>query len=1807
MPEIVDNTQPQSGVSSTGRRSASEEAVAGIWAEVLRLPGARDVASDANFFDIGGDSMKAMEVILRAGEALGVDLPLMAFFEEPTVAHLAAVVDELKGRGTAAALAEIWSGVLRLTGIAGDANFFDIGGDSMKAMEVIARVGEVFGVELPLMAFFEEPTLTHLASVIDDLKGSETGGRLERVPGRREFPLSYSQQVFWLLAQQVRGTGLYNTARIFRVRGKVDAAILERSLNELRRRHEILQVRFVSGMEGPVQVVDAGAPLHLEVSDVSALGAEAAERAALGLALETVREPFDLEAGPVLRTRLVRLSAEDSLLCMAIHHVVSDGFTGSILLEELAAIYDAFVEGQPNPLPELDLHFTDYAAWEREWMSGMRLDEELNYWSGVLKGAPASIDLPSAGERSFESDRRGHLKTAMLPLETLEKLQALAQSNGTTLFTILSAGFRILLSRWSGQNDFLIGTIASNRSRSHTERMVGCFVNPLALRNAIADGESVRDVVRGEKSAVMDAFAHQDCPFAKIVEAVNPERTSGDNPLFNVALLLQSFPAIAVTGRNFRAEDINFDAQTALLDLRFIATETATGLQVDCEYSTELFESATIDELFASFESVLIQMVDAPETAVAKIGISDDLARRGAEHRRAKHRQTIAIAANFTAEPVEEALEFWMDELRTPSRIEFAPFDQVFQQLLDPGSLLGGNADGVNIVFIQWRDGHAPGDQARELAAALKVSAARRKAPILVCVCPPEVSDEEQVLAAELAGHAGVHVVYSRQILELYPVENYRDTFAEAVGAIPYTPEFFVALASMAARRMYALRSTPYKVIALDCDNTLWKGVCGEEGALGVEIDAPRRVLQEFMRAQRDAGMVLCLASKNAEADVDAVFASNPGMLLRREDFVAARVNWQSKSENLRDLARELNLGLDSFILIDDNPLECAEVRANCPGALVLELPADDAKIPEVLRQMWAFDHWNVTAEDRQRSELYQQERQREQSRGGAGDLAEFLRGLELKIDIRPMGPEDVTRVSQLTQRTNQFNCTTIRRSESEIESAVEEGAECLVVEVRDRFGDYGLVGVAIFAAQADALVMDTLLMSCRALGRKVEHNILARLGGIALERGLERVDVKFIPTAKNRPALDFLESVGSQFRSVGKGASLYRFPAAYANVAHELVAASPEVPQEPGVEVASAPVAPRADLERIATELGGVSAIARAIQSRPVKAGVETTSGQARNATEEILAGIWARVLRISAPGIRDDFFRLGGNSLLAVQVLSRVRQTLGVEVPLRAMFETPTLVGLAQRIEAARRAHAGTVAPALVKIARQGNVAASFAQQRLWFLDQLEPDNPIYNIPQMLRMTGPLNVDALQRSLSEIVRRHEALRTTFEAADGQPMQVIGPAPGVRISLTDLSDLLHLSEERRESEMQRLALEEAVRPFDLAHGLMLRARLLRRAPEDHVLLIVLHHIAGDRWSAGILAEEMEALYAAYVQDEPSPLQEPPVQYADFSEWQRGWLQGPELEKQAAYWRQQLAGAPAVMELPTDRSRPALLSHKGKTETALLPQDLVDKLTALSQGEGVTLFMTLLAAFQLLLGRYSGQDDIVVGSPIAGRNVAEVEQLIGFFVNTLALRTDLSGDPSFRELLQRVRGVALNAYAHQDIPFERLVEELQPERSLSYQPIFQVVFALQNAPQRSLELAELHLERLPLHQGTSAFDMSWFATHVAGGMQMRVEYNTDLFDTATITRAIGHFGILLETIVAHPEQHLSELEFLGEQERGQILVAFNATATEFPLDLCIHDLVTQQAHRTPDAVALVDGERRVSYGELNARANQIAH
>lgn len=686
----------------------------------------------------------------------------------------------------------------------------------------------------------------------------------------------------------------------------------------------------------------------------------------------------------------------------------------------------------------------------------------------------------------------------------------------------------------------------------------------------------------------------------------------------------------------------------------------------------------------------------------------------------------LAIAATFTAEPIAESLSFWMDELAISATIEFAPYNQLFQQLLAPASLLSTNRQGVNIICLRVEDwcrfNSVDGASsnvaamlqrnAQDLIAALQTASSHSTTPYILCLCPASATASSEQLTLfqqteawivdHLSGIKGLHCIQFQEVQALYPVVEYYDPQRDRLGHIPFTSEFFTALGSTLARKIYALNSSPHKVIVLDCDNTLWKGVVGEDGVQGIEISSNWQAVQSFMLAQQQSGMLLCLCSKNNEADVMQVFEQRQDMPLKLEHLVAWRINWVPKSENIKSLAAELNLGLDSFIFIDDNPVECAEVRANCPEVLTLQLPID-GDMQQFLNHIWAFDHLQTTEADAQRTVLYQQNLERQRFQQQTFTPEEFLKGLEMTIDIAEPTTTQLSRVAQLTQRTNQFNFTTIRRTEAEIQQAMQAGMECRTVTVRDRFGDYGLVGVMLFSTAAPAVQLDTFLLSCRVLGRGVEHAMVRYLAKYAEEHALTQINLNYIPTQKNQPALDFLKAIAGEYQQSHDHGLSFSLPVQQAaNVAYTLGTTAPtttDVALDKEVKAAQSTltvsqIRKSPQLSRIALELYTPQAILTAIQSqRPVaKLSLEQPFVLPRTSTENDLSALWSQLLGIHPIGLVDNYFDLGGTSLQAVELFAQIEQYFGKRLPLTSLLEAPTVEALARLIDSDLSTHAAT-----------------------------------------------------------------------------------------------------------------------------------------------------------------------------------------------------------------------------------------------------------------------------------------------------------------------------------------------------------------------------------------------------------------------------------------------------------------------------------------------------------------------------------
>lgn len=1288
-------------------------------------------------------------------------------------------------------LAGLFQEVLHLDRIGIRDNFFELGGHSLLAIQLISRVRETLKVELPLFSLFEAPSIETLGRGIES--GEWTANQrpllpFQTVPRDQRLPLSFVQERLWFLDQLHPGSHAYHVPMAWRLRGLLDAGALQRAFEEVMRRHEVLRTTFDS-QGGNVNLrITTEATAVIESLNLEDCPEEERESRVQSWFDAESKRPFDLQKGPLIRIALARLSPTDHALLVVMHHAICDGWSLTILFQEVEALYESYANNTSlPPLPDLPVQYADYAYWKREWLQGPALESELNFWMDYLKGAPHCIALPKTGMDVLGTNRAGR-ERLLISAELTAKIAAASQRRHTTSFAVLLAGLAVVLRKWTGQDDLVIGTVVAGRNRRELENVIGCFMNFLPIRARVGERQTADDFLAAIAASVLGAQSHQDCPFEKIVEAVNPARRQDGNPLYNVALLLQNFPSEMFKNTQLQASPIPIEPDEALLDLRFEVEPAANGLRVSCEYRKGLFLPETLQHLLAAFRNALEFLVLQPSGLIEEIPVELPEPVHSAAPQADEAADTIAIASTFTAEPIEDSLRFWSAELDCRAEVRFAPFNQVFQQLLDPSSLLSGNARGVNVLLVRLEDwleaGARPGVSHRarleriagEFIDALRTAATRPAAPFVVLLCPPSnpwlgdpeafrmLEEIESFTVTELNKESGVHAILSRELLEQYPVTGYYDASADELGRVPYSPVFFTALGTAVARRWNALNRASHKVIVLDCDHTLWSGVCAEDGAKGICLDEPRRALQEFMRAQSEAGRLLAICSKNEDHDVREVFAQRVDMPLRPEHIAAWRANWLPKPENLRSIARELNLGMDSFIFVDDNPVECAAVEAECPEVLTLLLPETPVNIPQFLKHCWAFDHARLTAEDRRRGESYRKNRERDALRANASSLADFIESLQLQVGITPLSDSQLSRVSQLTHRTNQFNCTTIRRSENEIRALTAKGLDVLTVSVRDRFGDYGLVGVVIYNAEPASISVETLLLSCRVLGRGVEHRILAHLGGLAAQLGRQWVDIHFHPSPRNKPAENFLQSVGSEFRQALNGGFLYRFPteiAAAIRFKAPITSSDTEKNESAERSAGQSPAqpAPSRKLHQcrdIALRYCDAARIHEVIESRSTRHEAGRSGYSAPSSeTERQLCRIWERLLRTDGISVDDDFFRLGGHSLLAVRLFAEIESLTGRKLPLVTLFQAPTIRQLACALDEKLRGETqsplapvqpnGSQPPLFLVHGAGGDVLWGYANLAAC----LDPDQPVYGI----KSRGQIGLDEYE-SIEEMAR---------------------------------------------------------------------------------------------------------------------------------------------------------------------------------------------------------------------------------------------------------------------------------------------------------------------------------------------------------------------------------------------------------------------------------------------------------------------
>ncbi|MFH9810492.1 non-ribosomal peptide synthase/polyketide synthase [Streptomyces olivaceus] len=1625
-------------------------------------------------------------------------------------------------------LAGLFAEVLGQAEVGADDDFFDLGGHSLLATRLVARVRTALGVELALRTLFRTPTVAGLAAALDGADRARLAlGRAERP---EPVPLSSAQRRLWFLRQLEGADSVYNMPLAWRLTGPLDLPALEAALGDVVARHETLRTVFPAADGTPHQRVletaRARPGLPVTPADAATLPELLARAAARG---------FDLAAAPPLRAEVFSISADEHVLLLVMHHIAGDGWSLGPLAADLATAYAARRRGEEPRWSPLPVQYADYTLWQRELLGDPADQDSLfarqqAYWTERLAGLPEQIRLPADRPHPATPSHSGGHLAVELDAELHAGLVRLGRKHGASVYMVLQAGLAALLDKLGAGQDIPVGSLIAGRTDQALDDLVGFFVNTLVLRTDTGGDPTFAELLGRVREDALAAYAHQDLPFEHVVEALNPSRTPARQPLFQVLLALQNVPRPDFALSGLEAEVVLVRTPTTMFDLGFHLLERggtggpAEGIVGRVEYSTDLFDPATVETLVARWLRLLASAVAEPDRPLSRIGVLT------AEERR----ELLGTGGDATARPVPgtglPAL-FEAQARSTPEApaVVFEDTVLTYRELNRRANrlahaLIARGAGPERIVALRLpRSAELP----VAVLAVLKTGAAylpvdpdypaARIAYMLDDARPAVVLDDPRAVApdGELPEHDPAvavdarhpaYVIYTsgstgRPKAVVMPTAGLLNLLAWHHGSVGGGP----------GTRTAQFTATSFDVSVQETLSALLYGK-----TLVVPTEEQRRSAELFAR-WLERHRVEELFAPNLVVEALAEAAEEAGLALPELRLIAQageamRLGAVVPGFRDRRPGRELHnhYGPAETHVITAYPLPAGP--ADCPLPVPIGRPITNCRA-------YVLDAALQPVAPGVLGELYL---------AGAGLARGYLNrpGLTAERFVAdPHGP-----AGALMYRTGDL---ARRRPDGELE----------------------------FAGRAD-------------------HQVKVR--GFRVEPGEIEAELA------THPAVARVAVLARQDRLVAYAVPLAGTGVTVAELAAYLRDRLPDhlVPSA-FVLLDGLPLTPNGKLDRAALPAPEPAA---AVATR-----------LPRTPQEQILCELFAEVLGVAGVGADDGFFELGGHSLLATRLVSRVRATLGVELELRTLFRTPTPAGLAAGLHGA-----GTARQPLIPRPRRDPMPLSFAQRRLWFLQRFGAPSATYHMPLALRLSGTLDRAALGDALADVVARHETLRTVFPHTAGIPRQRVVEPTEAPVPLTVRA--------AGEAEMPALLHEAAVRAFDLTSEVPLRAELFALAPDEHVLLLVMHHIVGDGWSMGPLARDLATAYTTRRAGGPPAWPPLPVTYGDYTLWQHEILGDEHDEdsvfaRQVAYWRQALTGLPEQVRLPADRPRPATMSYGGDLLEIRIDRELHTALLEMARRSGATLFMVLQAALAALYTRLGAGTDIAIGSPVAGRTDEALDDLVGFFINTLVLRTDTSGDPGFTELLGRVRETALSAYAHQDVPFEHLVEALNPARSLSHHPLFQTGLVVQNAPGGDFELPGLRVSGVPVLTGTARLDLTFGFAEEHGadaapaGLSGAVEYSTDLFDRSTVETLVARWTRLLAAVAAAPDRPIGGIDLLSAEERRALLPAVGHEAAGPSLT----GLFSARAAAVPDAVALVCGDDELTYGQLNARANRFAH
>jgi amino acid adenylation domain-containing protein len=1644
------------------------------------------------------------------------------------------------------ALAEIWSQLLGVQQVGRDDDFFELGGHSLLAIRLISQIRERFDAELALATLFAQPRLAALAHAVT---AADPGALDAIAPADRSrpLPLSPAQQRLWFIAGvDAQASVAYHIPGALRLRGELDCVSLRAALDDVVARHEALRTRFIVIDGQPWQRIDA--PHGFELREQDAGDSSPAQIEAL--CREAAVEPFDLAAGPPIRGLLLRIADCDHVLVVVMHHIVSDGWSLSVLMREFAAAYSALRNGLEPMLPPLPIQYADHAVWLHKHLEGTTAQVQLQEWIAQLQGAPARTELPCDRPRPALQDYRGASLDVGLDAETTRALRTLGQRHGATLYMVVLAAWAAVVARYSGQQQVVIGSSHAGRGRVEIEPLIGCFINTQAMKIALDGSPCVADLLAQVRRTALQAQARQDVPFERLVEALNPPRSMAHHPVFQLMLAWHNTPPVALELAGLDVERVESLPASAQFDLALDLQEDGECIVGKLNYATALFDEATVRRHWHSLMAMLRGMAADDGRPVDRIALLDAderelLLHEFAEGAPAQLAHAFAHAAferQAALQPQAIALEHDGEQL------SYIELDQRANRLAHHLRCLGVGVEDRVALCLQ----RGP-DLIVALLATLKAGAA---------YVPLDPSHPDQRLAwlledcapAVLLTHSGLRPRLQPPSCCTTVALDEHSPWAAAPTHTPIHAPDLCDVPSDGSHLAY--------VIYTSGSTGTPKGVMVEHRQLSNQI-AALQALYGFSAEDR----VLQFSGLSFDVAGEEIFGAlshGATLVLRTDEWLAEPRRWC-----------EL----------------CAAHRltvANLPTLFWQRLAqAPDAVFPPSLRQV-------VIGGD---------------AVGAAALDAWWQRDGHRPALANAYGPTETT-----------INATVARCSAEDSPLGIGRPVANARVYLLDAHGEpvpvgavgeiwIGGAGVArgyLHRAELTAQRFATdpfVTASADTPPRMYRSGDLGRWRGDGSIEFLGRDDqqVKIrgfrIEPGEVEAELTRLDGVREAAVIAAAGPGEDKRLLAY------VVADPGRPPPDPLLLRARLAerlpdyMLPAAFVLLHALPLNANGKLDRAALPAPDGEAYAQRSYQApQGEFEQALAQTWASLLGIERIGRDDGFFELGGHSLLAVRMLSQLRQRFGIELALTTVFARPRLADLAAEMARTAPSAIDPIVPA----DRSAPLPLSHSQQRLWYVTRIDAQaSAAYHLPAALRLRGALDRIALQHALDRIVARHESLRARFVVMGGEPRQRIEPAHGVALDYRKLDGL-------GDAALRALCQAEAATPFDLEHGPPLRVQLLRLAEDEHVLLATMHHIVSDGWSLSVLAHEFSALYGAFRRGEPDPLPALPIQYGDYAAWQRRRLQGDAVQAQLQYWVERLRDAPPVIGLATDRPRPPQQDYRGASIEVDLDEELTRELGALAQRHGVTVYMAVLAAWAAVLARLSGQSRVVLGSAMAGRDRAELEPLIGFFVNAQALRFDIDDGLDAGSLLVQARQVALLAQQHRDVPFEQVVEALNPPRSSAFNPVYQVRLAWQNTPPAQLQLEGLEFDNLASHAGSAQFDLSLDLEPVGERIVGQFNYATALYDEATVQRHWHALVAMLRGMVADAAAPVARIDLLAPDEREQVLHVFNASGS-VDCDGLLHRLFEAQAAAQPSTLALACEDQALDYGELNRRANRIAH